>query len=69
MQIQTIKYGLNDRKWMKNKPDILILLYLSTLSDMNFQTILMPKVILIKILSQRDLLTWTILIFKYALGC
>ena len=59
MQIQTIKYGLNDTKRITNK-QVTVILYSFTPSDMNFQKNLMPKVILAKILS----LTWTILIFS-----
>ena len=57
-----IEYGLNhvpyrqQPRWklprIKNKQFILIL-YSFTPSDMNFQAILMPKVILAKILSQK----------------
>ena len=52
MQIQTIEYGLNGTILIKTKEFILIL-YLFTHSGVNFQTILMPKVILAKILSQK----------------
>ena len=46
-QIQMIKYGLNDTKRIKKKQVSF------TPSDMNFQAILMPKVILKKCLSQK----------------
>ena len=39
--IQTVKYGLNDAKLIK-KNELILILYSSTLSDMNFQMILMP---------------------------
>ena len=54
-QIQTIEYGLNDTIQIKKKQVILILYSFapSAPSDMNFQTILMPKVILAKFLSQK----------------
>ena len=42
---KTIKYGLNDLKRIKKKQVILIL-YPFTPSDNNFQTILLPKMIL-----------------------
>ena len=45
MQIKTVKYGLDDRIWMKKK-QITLIIYSFTPSDMNFQTILMPKGIL-----------------------
>ena len=51
-QIQMIKYGLNDTKWIKKK-QVTVILYSFTPSYMTFQTILMPKVILAKILSQK----------------
>ena len=43
MQIQTIKYGLNDTKRLKNK-QVTLKLYSFTPSDMYFQTILSQKV-------------------------
>ena len=46
-QIQTLEYGLNDAKRIKKK-QVTLILYSFTPSDMNFQTILMPKVILAK---------------------
>ena len=46
-QIQTIKYGLNDTKRMKKK-QVTLILYSFRPSDMNFQTCLLPKVILAK---------------------
>ena len=52
VQIQTIKYDLNDTKIIKKKQDTLIL-YSFTPSDMNFQTFLLPTVILAKLLSQK----------------
>ena len=48
-QIQTIEYGLNDMKRIEKKQGTLIL-YSFTVSDLNFQTIFMLKVILAKIL-------------------
>ena len=50
-QIQMIKYGFNDTKRVKKKQAIWILY--SFIYDMNFQTILMPKVILAKNLLQK----------------
>ena len=50
-QIQTIIYGLNDAKRTKKK-QITLILDSFIPSDMNFQTILMPNVILAKILWQ-----------------
>ena len=55
-QIQTINYGLNDTKRIKKKQVILIL-YSFAHSDMNFQTVLLPKVILAKQISQKNQLT------------
>ena len=52
-QIQTIKYGLNDMKRIKKKQVSWSIHYSFTPSDMNFQAILMSKVILTKILSQK----------------
>ena len=46
-QIQTIKYGLNVTKRIHKKQDTLII-YSFTPSDMNFQTFLLPNVILAK---------------------
>ena len=54
-QIQTIKYGLHDTKRIKMKQVTVILYsFTCTPSDMNFQPILMPKVILAKILSKKS---------------
>ena len=47
---QAIKYGLNDTKRKQKKQTKL---YSFTPSDVNFQAILMPKVILAKFLSQK----------------
>ena len=47
-----IKYGLNDTKRIKKK-QVTLILYSFTPSDMNFQTMLMPKVILAKFLSHK----------------
>ena len=44
-------YGLNDTKRIKKK-EVILILYSFTPSDMNFQTNLMPKVILEKSWSQ-----------------
>ena len=49
-----IKYGLYDTIWVKKKEDILIIDPFMP-SNMNFQTILMPKVNLAKILSEKKL--------------
>ena len=54
-------YGLNDTKLIKKK-QVTLILYLLTPSDINFQTVLMPKVILIKKIVTKSLFTWTILI-------
>ena len=51
-QIQTIKYGLNDMKPIKKKQATLTP-YSFTPFDMKFQTILMPKKILAKFMSQK----------------
>ena len=51
-QIQTIKYGHNDTKRIKKK-QVTLILYSFTPSDINFQMILLPKVILAKLLSQK----------------
>ena len=51
-QIQTIEYGLNDAKWIKKK-EFTLILYSFTPSDMNFQTFLLPKVILVEKFSQK----------------
>ena len=51
-QIQTIKYGLNETKRIKKK-QVALIIYLFTPFDINFQTILMPKGILAKFLSQK----------------
>ena len=48
-----IKYGLNDIKRIKKK-QVALILYSFTPSELNFQAILMPKVILAKILSQKS---------------
>ena len=49
MQIQTIEYGLNDTIRMKNKKKLYrYFTHLHTHSDMKFQSILVPKVILKK---------------------
>ena len=50
-RVQTINNGLNDTIGIK-KNEVVLALYSFTPFDMNFQTILMPKVILAKILSQ-----------------
>ena len=54
-QIQTIKFVLDYTKRIKKKEVtyIALILYSFTTSDMNFQTILMPKVIFAKLLSQK----------------
>ena len=59
MQIQTIEYGLNVTKGIKSK-HVTLLLYSFTPSDKNFQTIMMPKVIMEKKIATKNLLTWTI---------
>ena len=59
-----IKYGLNDTKRIKKKQGTFILYLLFTPSDMNFQTFLLPKVILAKKGFAKNLLTWTILILS-----
>ena len=51
-QIQTTEYVHDDTKSIKDNQVILIL-YSFTPTDMNFQTILMPKLILAKFLSQK----------------
>ena len=51
-QIQTIKYGLNDTKRIKEK-QVTLTLYSFTPSDTNFQTNLNYQVILAKFLSQK----------------
>ena len=53
MQIQTIKYGLNDTKMIKKKEFTLKLYSFTISSDMNFLTIVMPKIIFAKSLSQK----------------
>ena len=65
--IQTIEYGLNDMKRIKKK-QVTLILYSFTPSDMNFQTILMPKVILAKFLSQKIYSLGPFLSFLY-LSC
>ena len=47
-----IKYGLNDTKRIKKK-QVTLILYSFTPSDMNFQTYLLPKMILAKKNSQK----------------
>ena len=59
-----IRYGLNDTKRIKKKQGTFILYLLFTPSDMNFQTFLLPKVILAKKGFAKNLLTWTILILS-----
>ena len=51
-QIQTINHGLYDMIRIKSK-ELLFILYSFTPSDINFQSILMPKVILAQFLSQK----------------
>ena len=67
MQIQTTKYGLYDVTQINEKEFILIL-HLFTALDMNFQTILMPKVIsnllsesllIARILENEKITNWT----------
>ena len=45
MQIQAIEFGLNDKIQIQPKKPERKILYSFTPSDMNFQTIFMPKVI------------------------
>ena len=59
-QIQTLEYDLDDAMWIKKKDDVLIE-YSFTPSDMNFQTIWMPKGILTKIWSRNSWSLVTIL--------
>ena len=60
-QTQTIEYGLNDMIQI-NKNAVMLTLCSFTPSDLNFQTILMPKVNLAKKLSQKSWFLETILI-------
>ena len=60
MQIQTIEYGLNDTILIIKK-EVICILYSFTYFDINFQTILMPKGILQKIVP------WNHSYLKYAL--
>ena len=66
-QIQTIKYGLNDTKRIRKKLVTLILCSF-TPSDRNFQTILMPKMILEKNFTKNQP-TWAILILSMLKFC
>ena len=58
-----IEYGLNDTIWIKKKEDILIIDQFIP-SNMNFQTIVMPKMNLAKILSEKSWSVRTILILS-----
>ena len=60
-QIQTLEYGLDDAMRIKKK-DFVLIENSFTPSDMNFQTIWMPKVILTKIWSRNSWSLATILI-------
>ena len=63
MYLSLTYYGLNDTKRIKKK-QITLILYSFTPSDLNFQTILMPKSDYGKISVTKNLLTWTILILS-----
>ena len=52
MQIQKIKYGFDDRKRIKKK-QVILKLHSFTPSDINIQTVLVPKMILAKFLSPK----------------
>ena len=52
-QIQTIEYGLNHTIWIKKQSYSILMLYSFIPSDMDFQTILMPKVILTKLCQRK----------------
>ena len=66
MQIQRTKYGAFDVIQIKKKEYIIILEPFST-PDMTFKTILMPKVILEKCLSQKKIYSYLTFLTKMCL--
>ena len=64
-QIQTTEYSLNDTIGIKKK-GVFLMIYSFTPFDINFQTILMAKVIFGKKSVKKELLSWNHSLQKYA---